>query len=103
LYIFRTEAIILTLQTDRHDLLLKTFPEAPEPQTYEECFTAFLSAQEIAAFDVVVNVDITAACSIIAVNPAQIIPQAEALLVTIGVDPRTIAEVIECLERVFDV
>ena len=80
----------------------------PEPQTCEECFTQFLTAQQRTAFEDAINMDIEAQCQILedslVFNPLEFEVELEAVahnLGLVGVDNETAGQIIECLERVF--
>jgi hypothetical protein len=78
----------------------------PEPQTCEECFTQFLTAQQRTAFEDAINMDIEAQCQILedslVFNPLEFEVELEAVahnLGLVGVDNETAGQIIECLER----
>jgi hypothetical protein len=86
-------------------------PPEPEPQTCEECFTAFLTADEIISFEEALSdltggtvTSVAEACLVLELAPPESqqegLLQIAGLLQQIGIDSSIIAEIIDCLERV---
>jgi hypothetical protein len=86
-------------------------PPEPEPQTCEECFTAFLTADEISSFEEALSdltggtvTSVAEACLVLELAPPgsqqEGLLQIAGLLQQIGIDSSTIAEITDCLERV---
>lgn len=84
-------------------------PEPPEPQTCEECFTAFLTPEQIEAFEETLSAmtifsTIEEVCEELEDLPPEALPGAledvAGLLEDSGIDQSTIDEIIDCLERV---
>lgn len=85
-------------------------PSPPEPQTCEECFTAFLTAEQIAEFEEAISIPnpelstIEEVCAFLESNPPVNLPDnlnaVAFFLQESGIDQPTIDEIIDCLERV---
>lgn len=98
----------ITVQTASPTIEVQAPPpvEPVEPQTCEECFTAFLTADEIDSFlELLLDIDsLEELCTLIEDLPpqqqAQVLDSIAVGLGIIGVDGPTIDEIIDCLERV---
>jgi hypothetical protein len=83
--------------------------EEPEPQTCEECLTAFLTPEQIAGYEEATNLSPELQCQRLESSLFDSLEFERAIngmafnLGAIGVDDETIQQIIECMERVFGI